>query len=114
MKKRLPAFLLTAAMLSSLFPLPALAAEVDTEGLCPHHMEHSYELCGFTESAEGCPCSHVHDGDCGFVEAVPEVPCDMDRAETDEDSRIVHAEGCAYAPEGAGASCRPEHDPACG
>ena len=114
MKKRLPAFLLTAAMLSSLFPLPALAAEVDTEGLCPHHMEHSYELCGFTESAEGCPCSHVHDGDCGFVEAVPEVPCDMDRAETDEDSRIVHAEGCAYAPEVAGASCRHEHDPDCG
>ena len=56
MKKRLLACLLTAAMLSSLFPLPALAAE--DGGLCPHHTEHT-EDCGYAEEAKGQPCGYV-------------------------------------------------------
>ena len=97
MKKRLLACLLTAAMLVSLFPLPALAAEAEpyTGGLCPHHQEHSYEVCGYVEAAE-------------------EVPCDMDCAETGEDSQIIHVEGCAYAPEVEGAPCQHKHDGECG
>ena len=116
MKKRLLACLLTAAMLVSLFPLPALAAEAEpyTEGLCHHHQEHSYEVCGYVEAVEGQPCGHVHDGACGFVEAVPEVPCDMDCAEIDVDSQIVHAEDCAYAPEVEAAPCQHEHYELCG
>ena len=59
MKKRLLACLLTAAMLVSLFPLPALAAEAgsDSEGLWPHHTEHSYEVCGCIEAVEGTPAA---------------------------------------------------------
>ena len=61
MKKRLLACLLTAAMLVSLFPLPALAAEADGDdgGLCPHHQEHSYEVCGYIEAVEGQLCGYV-------------------------------------------------------
>ena len=114
MKKRLLACLLTAAMLVSLFPLPALALEPDSGGLCPHHTEHSFEVCGYVEAVEGQPCGHTHDGDCGFAEAVEGTPCDMDCAETDEDSQIVHAEGCAYTPAVEGAPCQHEHGPDCG
>ena len=56
MKKRLLACLLTAAMLTSLFPVSALAAE--TGGLCPHHTAHT-EDCGYAEEAEGQPCGFV-------------------------------------------------------
>lgn len=61
MKKRLLACLLTAAMLVSLFPLPALATEAEayTGGLCPHHQKHSYEVCGYVEAVEGQPCGFV-------------------------------------------------------
>ena len=59
MKKRLPACLLAAAMLISLFPLPALAAEPYGGGLCRHHVEHSVEVCGCTEAAEDRPCGYV-------------------------------------------------------
>lgn len=116
MKKRLLACLLTAAMLVSLFPLPALAAEAEpyTGGLCPHHTEHSYEVCGYIEAVEGQLCGHVHNGACGYVEAVPEVPCDMDCAETDGDGQIVHNQGCAYTPAVEGASCQHKHDSECG
>ncbi|MEY8233338.1 S-layer homology domain-containing protein [Oscillospiraceae bacterium 50-16] len=116
MKKRLLACLMTAVMLVSLFPLPALAAEAEpyTGGLCHHHQEHSYEVCGYVEAVEGQPCGHVHDGDCGYVEAVPEVPCDMDCAETDGDGQIVHNQGCADTPAVEGAPCQHEHDGLCG
>lgn len=73
--------------------------EPDTGGLCPHHQEHSYEVCGYIEAVEGHPCGHVHDGSCGYVEAAEEVPCDKD---------------CAYTPAVAGAPCQHEHDELCG
>ena len=115
MKKRLLACLLTAAMLVSLFPLPVLAAEAEpyTGGLCPHHQEHT-EDCGYIKAVEGQPCGHVHDGDRGFVEAAEEIPCDMDCAETDEDSQIIHGEECGYVPEVEGVPCQHEHDGGCG
>jgi len=112
--KRILSVCLTCALLLGMLPLPALALEPDSEGLCPHHTEHSYEVCGYMEAVEGQPCGHVHDGDCGFVEAVPEVPCNMDCAETDGDGQIVHAEGCAYAPEVEDVPCQHEHDGECG
>ncbi len=113
MKRRLFSLLLTGAMLLSMCP-PGLALEAEAGGLCPHHQEHSFEVCGYMEAIEGLPCGHVHGGDCGFVEAVPEVLCDMDCNETGEDGRIIHAEGCAYALEVEGTPCQHEHDGECG
>lgn len=114
MEKRLLAGFLTAAMLVSLFPLSALAAEADAGGLCPHHTEHSFEDCGYIEAVEGQSCGHVHDGDCGYVEAVPEVPCNMGCAETNGDGQIIHSGDCAYTPAEVGAPCQHEHDGLCG
>ena len=80
MKKRLMACLLTAAMLTSLFPLSALAA--DAEGLCPHHTAHT-EDCGYAEEAEGQPCGYfcpicpVQD----MIDALPEDITADNRAE---------------------------------
>ena len=142
--KRILSVCLTCALLLGMLPLPALALEPDSEGLCPHHTEHSYEVCGYMEAVEGQPCGHVHDGDCGFAEAVAEIPCDMGCAEAGEDGQTVHAgdcaytpaaeeipcdmgcaeagedgqtvhdEGCAYTPAAEGAPCLHEHDGECG
>ena len=48
------------------------------------------------------------------MEAVPEVPCDMDCAETREDGQIVHGGDCAYTPEVEGVPCQHEHNEDCG
>ena len=112
--KRILSVCLTCALLLGMLPLPALALEPDSEGLCPHHTEHSYEVCGYMEAVEGQPCGHVHDGDCGFAEAVAEIPCDMGCAEAGEDGQTVHDEGCAYTPAAEGAPCLHEHDGECG
>ena len=113
MKRRLFSLLLTGAMLLSMCP-PGLALEAEAGGLCPHHQEHSFEVCGYVEAVEGQPCGHVHDGDCGFVEAAEEILCDMDCSETGEDGQIIHGEGCGYAPEAEGSPCQHEHDELCG
>lgn len=99
MKQRLLSLLLCGAMLFSMCT-PGLALEraSSTGGLCPHHQEHSYEVCSYIKAAEGHPCSHVHDRGCGYVEAVPEVPCDKGCADTDRDGQIDHVEDCAYTP----------------
>lgn len=113
MMKRVFAIFLTCVFLLGLLPTSALAAEPDSGGLCPHHQEHSYEICGYMEAVEEQPCGHIHDGVCGFVEAEEEIPCNMDCAETSEDGQIIHGEGCAYAP-AAGDPCQHEHDGGCG
>ena len=103
--KRVFAIFLTCVFLLGLLPTSALAAEPDTGGLCPHHQEHSYEVCGYIEAVEGHPCAHVHDGSCGYVEAVSEVPCDMGCSEIGGDGQIIHAGDCAYSPAVAGQPC---------
>lgn len=113
MMKRVFAIFLTCVFLLGLLPTSALAAESDSGGLCPHHQEHSYEICGYMESVEDQPCGHIHDGVCGYVEAEEEIPCNMDCAETGEDGQIIHGEGCVYAP-AAGNLCQHEHDAGCG
>lgn len=54
MKQRLLSLLLCGAMLFSVCT-PGLALEQasSTGGLCPHHQEHSYEVCGYIEAVEG-------------------------------------------------------------
>ena len=112
--KRVLAVFLTCVFVLGLLPLPAFALETDSGGLCPHHTEHSYEVCGYIEAVEGQPCGHVHNGDCGFAEAAEEIPCDMGCAEAGENGQTVHDEGCAYTPAAEGAPCLHEHDGECG
>lgn len=58
---------------------PAYAEEVPASQdgrLCVHHPEHTAD-CGYAE-AGGQPCTHVHDGSCGYVEPVEGQPCKYD------------------------------------
>ena len=66
------------------------------------------------EAIVGQPCGHIHGGDCGYVEAAEEIPCDMDCNGTGEDGQIIHGEGCGYVPEVEGVPCQHEHDGECG
>ncbi len=95
MKKRLLACLLTAAMLTSLLPLPALAAEADTEGLCPHHTEHT-EDCGYAEEAEGQPCDYVCPI-CPVQDMIDALPEDITAGSRDEAEARLAAIGEAWA-----------------
>lgn len=91
MKTRILSGLLALVMVLGSVPVTALAAESD--GLCPHHTEHT--------------------ADCGYVEAVAGVPCDMG-CTAGEDGKIVHAPGCAYCPATEGAPCNHVCDETCG
>lgn len=87
LRRRFLAVAMSFAMLLSLLPAQALAAEEQsTDGLCPHHTEH-------TEA-------------CGYVAEQAEVPCDKDCVDTDGDGILDHVEGCSYAPAVAGQPCR--------
>ena len=60
MKRRLFSLLLCGVMLFSMCtPAAALEQTGSTGGLCPHHQEHSYEVCGYIEAMEGQPCGYV-------------------------------------------------------
>lgn len=62
-------------------------------------------------------CGHVHDGTCGYTEAVPQIPCDQGCGDTDGDGLVDHAPDCAYTPGTEGAPCAHqmgEHDVSCG
>lgn len=85
MRKRALSVTLVLALCLSLLPAPALAAETENGGTCPHHMEHTQ--------------------DCGYAEPAAEVPCDMDCADADGDGVIDHADGCACAPASDGRPC---------
>lgn len=98
--------LLSFAMLLSMMGTTALAAEAT-----PH--VHNEE-CGYVEAVDGVPCTHQHNEECGFMEVAEEVPCDMDCTDTNGDGLTDHAEGCAYIPAAEGASCNHQHDEACG
>lgn len=71
------------------------------------------ENCGYAEAVEGLPCAHIHDGACGYVEAVEGAPCTCG-AEPDEDGNVTHEEGCGYAGAVEGSPCSHEHGAACG
>ena len=90
--KRILAWVLTFAMVSSMFPVTAFAEEA-------------------SKSAE---CIHSHDEFCGYVAAVEEVPCDKECTDTDGDGLIDHAEECAYTPAVQGQPCTHVHDESCG
>lgn len=55
--KQIFALIISAVLLLSNMPMNVLAAgSQDTGGLCEHHIEHSYEVCGYYE---GMPCNHT-------------------------------------------------------
>ena len=63
-KRRLLSLLMAGAVLFSTMPVNALAVgNPDPGGPCEHHREHTAE-CGYTEGAEGSPCTHEHTEDC--------------------------------------------------
>lgn len=86
MKRRLFSLLLTGAMLLSMCP-PGLALEADTGSLCPHHTEHSYEVCGYVEAVEGQSC--------GFVCRICPVQALLDALPAPEDITPDNAEDAA-------------------
>lgn len=91
-RHRALAWMLTLAMVVSMAPATAFAEEI--------------------EGPAGC--THVHDGSCGYVEAVAEVPCDMGCTDTDGDGVIEHVMDCAYRPAVEGQLCNHVHDESCG
>lgn len=92
--------------------LPGQARAETTGGLCPHHTEHT-EDCGYAEAVDAKECMHVHDENCGYVEANEcghEHDEDCGYAEASECVH-VHDEDCGYAETG---ECGHEHDANCG
>lgn len=76
--KRVSGGILAGVMVLHCFPMPTFAAE--TDGLCPHHTQHT-EACGYSAAVEWHECGHEHTdecyqsvmecvhvhGDCGYV-----------------------------------------------
>ena len=91
-RNRVLAWILTMAMVLSMTPVTALAEEI----------------------TQPAGCTHIHDENCGYVEAVAEVPCDKECTDTDGDGVIDHVEDCAYTPAVEGQPCNHVHDENCG
>ncbi|MDD6632106.1 MAG: Ig-like domain-containing protein [Lachnobacterium sp.] len=66
------------------------------------------------ENSQTSVCTHIHDLNCGYVEAVAEVPCDNECIDMDGDGVIDHVEDCAYTPAVEGLPCNHVHDENCG
>ena len=107
--KRMVSILLVFCMIFSMVPVSVYAAEAD--GLCEHHPDHTAD-CGYAAAVAGADCAHVHDGTCGWAQAVEEVLCACETL--DENGALVHAEGCGYVAPVTGADCTHSHDAVCG
>lgn len=102
--KRVSGGILAGVMVLHCFPVPIFAAE--TDGLCPHHTQHT-EACGYSAAVEWHECGHDHTdecyqsvtecvhthGECGYVPAVEGHACEC---QPDDNGEIVHTEGCGY------------------
>ena len=102
--KRVFSAILAGVMALHCIPMATFAAE--TDGLCPHHTQHT-EGCGYSAAVEGHECAHTHTdechqsvtecvhvhGDCGYVPAVEGQDCEC---QPDENGEIVHTDGCGY------------------
>ena len=93
--KRLACLMLAVLLLCSYVPAVTLAA--DTDGLCPHHTEHTG--CSYVAPMEGSPCTHSHDDTC-FQEVTACIH--------------AHDENCGYCPAVSAADCTHRHDESCG
>lgn len=107
---------IVTALSISMEYIPAQAENAsawDNTAICVHHLYHT-EDCGYTEAAEGQPCTHTHNENCGYIEAAEEIPCDMACTDLDSDGVIDHVEGCAYQPAVEGRHCTHLHNESCG
>ena len=67
MKRRVLSFILTLALCLNLCPVWAWATDAGTDGLCPHHPEHT-AACGYVSPTVGQECTHTHDENCEQAE----------------------------------------------
>ena len=102
--------------LSLLMVLLLLICEVPTIAFAESNgTEHIHDSdCGYVEAVEEQSCSHVHDELCGYSEPAEEIACSMECADTDGDGAADHAEKCAYTPVAEGHPCEHVHDEICG
>lgn len=70
--------------------------------------------CNMNEASENSVCNHKHDGDCGYAEAKPEVPCDMSCKDIDGNGIIEHCQECSYISAAEEKQCIHLHDENCG
>ena len=116
MLKRMLCGLLAWVLVLGYVPVPAHA--VESEGLCPHHTQHTPE-CGYSAGVAGSPCTHVCDagcyqtvtqcthvhGDCGYAEGAAESVCthvcsvESGCVVVIPDCRHVHDDSCGYVAE---------------
>lgn len=114
---RLLAIFLSMCLIAGSLPMTAFAEEPENELggsdsiICSHLHD---ENCGHVEAVEGHECMHEHDENCGYLEAQDEVPCDKGCSELDENGAVIHEEGCAYRQAVESQECTHEHNEACG
>jgi len=107
-KKRFISALTALALVVSMVPTPGLAAgTADSEGLCPHHTEHTTE-CGYLAPSVGAPCIHEHTAKCYTLGVLPEEDSTYiidEDAENLLDCPHVHDEECGYVEASPGTPC---------
>lgn len=101
MKKRLLASLLSLAMVLTMLPSAALATDIEDDGLCSHHTEHTAE-CGYAAPTEGMPCTHAHTAEC-YSDGL--VPADGEEKAADTCTHTQHDETCGYSEGSEGSPC---------
>lgn len=117
--KRLLSLLTAAALVLSLVPAEALAAET---GACEHHIQHDAN-CGYNEAVPESPCTHVHTQECyssatQCVHAHTEqcysdgvLPAEGEEKTADACAHVCSAEtGCVTT----ALDCKHQHDETCG
>ncbi|MCQ5128893.1 S-layer homology domain-containing protein [Butyricicoccus faecihominis] len=105
--RRLAACALSLCMVANLLPMTAFAAETTTlpgasGSVCGH--VHDKE-CGYIEAVEGAPCSHLNED--GTYSCAPVLDSGVSGNATPSDADYVcgHEDGCGYAEAMEGADC---------
>ncbi len=89
MKQRFTCWILAFSLILSLVPFPALAEE-KSQGICPHHTEHTAE-CGYAPEVAEIPCNHVCSKESGCITEVTH--CIHEHGEECYSDGILPAEG---------------------
>ena len=105
--RRLAACALSLCMVANLLPMTAFAAETGTPpgasgSVCGHVHD---EECGYIEAVEGAPCSHLNED--GTYSCAPVLDSGVSGNATPSDADYVcgHEDGCGYAEAMEGADC---------
>lgn len=104
--RRLAACALSLCMVANLLPMTAFAAGTTTppgaSSICGHVHD---EDCGYIEAVEGAPCSHLNED--GTYSCAPVLDSGVSGNATPSDADYVcdHSDGCGYAEAVKGADC---------